>query len=244
MSLRVSADGLSVDRGQRNVLRDVSFSVGPGVTALVGRNGAGKSTLLLTLVGLLAPQVGVVRLGSGQAAGSREACRHLGWMPQHLQFPRHARVNDTVDYAAWLRGVDDGREDAVATALATADLDSLARRRAGTLSGGEVRRLGLACAVVGAPEVLVLDEPTVGLDPLQREDILGRIRDLGTRHCVVLSTHIVEDLTDAADHVLALDQGRIAFDGPLADLAGPDAAHEQVHNALKSVLGSAAGARP
>ncbi len=125
-----------------------------------------------------------------------------------------------VAFAAWANGVPDDRCQKAATgALDVVELNDLAGRRVRTLSGGQRQRLGIACAIAHEPDVLLLDEPTVGLDPLQRVQVRAYLARISERAIVLVSTHMVEDLAQVADRVLVLVDGRIAFDGTVADLA-------------------------
>lgn len=228
----LAAEHLHVRRGGRSVLHGATCGFPRGVTALIGRNGTGKTTLMRSMIGLLPIDSGSVLFHGAPALTSPTALRdlrsRLGWMPQDLSFPKGLRVSEAVDYAAWLRG-SPSRDTAGLRrdALEQTDLADLARRRATDLSGGQARRLGLACALVGDPEVLLLDEPTVGLDPIQRACLLEIVRDLGADRTVVISTHLVEDILATAEHVVALAEGRITHASPLQDLVpkGVDAGH-------------------
>lgn len=237
----LTAEDLVVRRGGTEVLRGVTCALPTGTTALIGRNGAGKTTLLRALLGLLPAASGTVRLSGEQvlatAASRRAFHARLGWMPQDVEFPRGVNVAEAVEYACWLRGrprrsLRAHRE----AALETADLTDLARRPADRLSGGQRRRLGLACALAGEPDVLVLDEPTAGLDPVQREEITGAVRAASHGRIVVVSTHLVEDILTVADRVLALDAGRVVADAPLAEIVPATASAEQARAAVTGLI--------
>jgi ABC-2 type transport system ATP-binding protein len=201
--------------GALTALDDVDLSVAPGeCVALLGPNGAGKSTLVGLATGLLAVQRGRVRVCG---ADPRHAAtrRHLGVMPQSMGFPRTLNAGELVRGAA----VRAGRPAAAAAAaLAEVGVADLARRRAGKLSGGQQQRVALAMALVGEPDLLLLDEPTVGLDVASRRafwQVLARRRDAGVG--VVLTTHILEEAAAMADRVVVLHRGRVvAADTPSA----------------------------
>lgn len=216
---------LEANRGSFH-LGPVDLSVGIGMTVLVGRNGAGKTTLLRTMVGLIRPTAGEVQIAGSDPhhdRQAREARRQIGYVPQGAQVPPAARVEDIVAYAAWLKGVPRsetrGLVDAAMTAL---DITPFARRRARTLSGGERQRVSLAMALVHRPSVLVLDEPSVGLDPVQRVQLRRTLDALAAERAVLVSTHLVEDI-GSEDAVVALAKGRVTFDGRAADLTAGDA---------------------
>lgn len=217
--------GLGVTLGGTEVLRGLTCTFQPGVTALLGRNGAGKTTLIRTLAGLVPTTSGAVLLDGespfGDEAASRGYRSRLGWMPQEPVFPGRVRVLDAVMYAAWLAGARPEREHAEAS-LRRVALSGDRRRRVGAMSGGQRRRLALACATVSNPSVLLLDEPTVGLDPEQRERFLSSITGAGPGNIVLLSTHLMEDVLAVADRVVVLDSGSITIDTELAALRSGD----------------------
>jgi ABC-2 type transport system ATP-binding protein len=206
-------------------------ALGPGVTVLLGRNGAGKSTLCRLLVGFEQPDSGVVTrdgVALDSIARWKRAHARTGWLPQDVRAPASMTVVQYLRYAAWLKG-HPSRDLAglVDEALARTDLHPQRNRRIGQLSGGMARRVGIARAIVHRPSFVVLDEPTVGLDPEQRAGFHQLITDLGTDHVVLLSTHLLEDACALADDLLVLDAGRIRFAGAVGDLpagaADPDA---------------------
>ncbi|WP_447001969.1 ATP-binding cassette domain-containing protein [Saccharothrix isguenensis] len=194
------------------MLSGVDWTIDTGVTGLLGPNGAGKTTLLNLLVGLEKPASGAVRF-QGSSSGT------IGFVPQRFSLVGGMRVVDTVAYAAWVNGVDRrGCADAALRALAAVRLDDLAAARVRTLSGGQRQRLGVAAALAHDPDLLVLDEPTVGLDPAQRMRLREVIADIGRTRTVLLSTHLIEDISHLCQRVGVLAEGRLAFDGTEAEL--------------------------
>lgn len=219
----VVADRLSVQRSGRTVLDDVSFQLDHGVTALVGANGTGKSTVLRVLATLLPVGSGHAALAGHEvstrrgAAGARAV---LGYLSQDPQHSGHLTVREAVEYAAWLKAVPRrSRRARVAATLTDLDLTSVASTKLSVLSGGTRRRAHLAQAVVHEPPVLLLDEPTTGLDPDHRAEFQGFLSRLAQGRTVVLCTHLSEDIDVVADRVIALADGRIRFDGTPAELA-------------------------
>ncbi|PRW64487.1 hypothetical protein CEP50_05875 [Actinopolyspora mortivallis] len=208
-------------RGRR-ALESVDTALPVGVTALLGPNGAGKSTLLGVLSGMLTPQRGRVELNGLDPVRDRRRYREsLGFLPQRFTAPGHLSVAEFVTVSAWWRRVPRAeRKEAVRWALEATGLGERARSRVGQLSGGMVRRVGIAQALVNAPPVLLLDEPTVGLDPRQRNALRGVITELGRERTVLLSTHLTEDVAAVADRVVVLDEGRVSTESTLADLTG------------------------
>lgn len=211
-------------RRKKRVLDGVSWSIEPGVTGLLGPNGAGKTTLLSLLVTLASPQQGRILIGEydvAETAGRNAARRLLGFVPQRFSLANELTVADTVAYSAWVNGV--ARRDcadAAREALELVDLGALSAQKVRTLSGGQRQRVGIAAALAHDPRILVLDEPTVGLDPGQRLRAREVIARLGEDRTVVLSTHLVEDVAHLCGHVGVLAAGRIAFDGTFAELEG------------------------
>jgi ABC-2 type transport system ATP-binding protein len=215
----VALVGVSVKRSRTVVLSDVSIMFAQGVTAVVGPNGVGKSTLLRTLVGLQRPFGGRVLVDGVDVFGRGGAIlntylRRVGWLPQDPGLPSRITARRLVTHAAWLKTIppeDYARE--VDAALELADVAELSDRRLGELSGGQRRRVSLAAALVGGPDVIVVDEPTVGLDPLQRHQFLDRLRALAAQRVVVLATHLLDDVEYGADRWCALGDRGISVDG-------------------------------
>jgi len=217
----VSVSGVSHSYGGRMALVDVSCELPVGVTGLLGPNGAGKSTLMTLLATAVPLRNGSIRFGDIEVgAGAVERVRGLiGYLPQRFEVMELASVRRNVAYAAWAHGLGgDGLEQAVDDALALFDLADRVKSRARSLSGGMRQRLGLACALVHRPPVVILDEPTVGLDPVQRAELRRSIVDLGQHSAVLVSTHLVEDLAGVAERVLVIHQGRLRFSGSVEEL--------------------------
>ena len=210
------AEGLRYRYGETVALDGVSLRVAPGeCIALLGPNGAGKSTMVNIAVGLLVPQQGTVRIlgGDPRHAATR---RKLGVAQQTLGFPNTLTVNELVTGAAVRGGL---RAAAAGPVLAELGLTELARRRVAKLSGGQKQRVQLAMALVTEPALLVLDEPTVGLDTQARRhfwQILARRRAQGT--AVLVTTHLIEESAAVANRVVVLDAGRILADAPPEEL--------------------------
>ncbi|MDQ4075491.1 MAG: ATP-binding cassette domain-containing protein [Chloroflexota bacterium] len=208
--------------GKREVLHGIDLEVGHGVFGLLGPNGAGKTTLLRTLATLLEPSGGRVRLlgyDPGVAEERRALRRRLGYLPQQFGYDGSFTVREFVEYMALLKEVaTDAVDAAVASAIERVGLAERADERLGKLSGGMVRRAGIAQAIVNAPELLLLDEPTAGLDPQQRVTFRALLREVGAECTVVVSTHLVEDVATACTEVALMDEGRLLFRGTPADL--------------------------
>ncbi|ETK34047.1 ATP-binding cassette domain-containing protein [Microbispora sp. ATCC PTA-5024] len=211
--------------GERPALNGVSLTVDGGMTALLGANGAGKTTLMRICVGVLRPDGGRVVVGGhdlGTAAGRRAVKRVLGYLPQELSMYDDLTGREFLDYIALLKGVDDKRvrRDQIEQMLELTGLSEHAGRRLGGYSGGMKRRLGIAQALLAEPELIVVDEPTAGLDPSERMRFRSLLAGLGgARRTVVLSTHILDDAAQTCPNTIVLHQGRVAYQGSTAGLA-------------------------
>jgi ABC-2 type transport system ATP-binding protein len=220
----VGVDGLSRRYGTTHALDDVDLTLERGITGLLGPNGAGKTTLLSILATVGEPDAGrvsVFGLDPRQAAQRVEIRRRLGYLPQELGYHRHFTVAAFLDYVAILKEITDRRHRAeeVARVLAAVGLEPRARTRIRALSGGMRQRLGIAQALLGHPDLLVLDEPTAGLDPEQRLRFRELLSGLPGDPVIVLSTHQADDIAAICPHVVVLLQGQVHFTGTPADLA-------------------------
>lgn len=219
--MSVVLDGLSQGYGRSVVIDQLSVTLRPGITALLGPNGAGKTTLLRTLATVMPPRSGRIRIDDVEIDSERSARRvrdRVGYLPQDFGFDPQMTVTDFVTYAAWMRGVPSGQwRQSVAEALEMVDLTDRRQARMRSLSGGMRRRAGIAWAVVGRPRLVLLDEPTVGLDPRQRLQFRKIISMLGDT-VVVLSTHLIDDVGAVCDRVIVMYGGAARFDGTVAEL--------------------------
>ena len=199
-----------------HALRGVSLDAGPGSFGLLGPNGAGKSTLLRTIATLQRPDAGSIRFGDVDALADPAALRrHLGYLPQDFGLYPHLSAEATLDHFVALEGVHERRvrHDVVRALLARVNLERDRRRAVGTFSGGMRQRLGLAIALAGEPRLLVLDEPTAGLDPAERRRLYDLLAVLAEGIVVLLSTHVVEDVRELCDAFAIVDGGRVVHAG-------------------------------
>ena len=215
--------------GRNHAVAGVNLEAGPGVYGLLGPNGAGKTSLLRMMATVIPPSSGRMRL-LGRDPGSyeprREIRRRLGYLPQNLGYYPAFTVVEFIEYFALLKDMPAARVPAaVAAAVERVDLGLKAKAKLRTLSGGMLRRVGIAQAIVNEPELLLLDEPTAGLDPEQRVAFRALLRDLGQRATVVVSTHLVEDVGAACTQVALMDAGKIVFSGTPAELTARGTEH-------------------
>jgi ABC-2 type transport system ATP-binding protein len=216
--------------GRSRVLDGIDVEFDAGITGLLGPNGAGKTTLLRIVATVLPADVGRVEvLGRDpQTADGRLGIRRrLGYLPQELGLYPRFTAFEFVDYVAILKEFTDrrARHDEVRRVLGLVDLESVAHQRIKALSGGMRRRVGLAQALLGDPDVLVLDEPTTGLDPEQRLRFRELVSAIGEQRTVLLSTHLTEDIAVLGGRVVVLHDGRVRFDGHPRELADLAAGH-------------------
>ena len=213
----VHAEQLRVRAGRHLAVDGLDLRLGTGVHGLLGPNGAGKTTLIRALATVVKPSGGRLTL-LGEAVDGRgdlrRVRRRLGYLPQQFGFYPRFTVREFVEYMAWLKEMPKADvPGAVQRAVERVGLSAKADARMKTLSGGMLRRAGIAQAIVNDPEVLLLDEPTVGLDPEQRLDFRELLRDLGTDSCVLVSTHLVEDVVAACSEVVLVNEGRLVHQG-------------------------------
>lgn len=212
-----SATGVYKRLGSTQALRGVDLRLDGGVTGLLGPNGAGKTTLMRILATVLAPDAGTVRLLGRDPRDPRERTeirRRLGYMPQEPGFHARFTAFEFLDYVAILKEHTDrrARHDEVRRVLARVGLEDVAGKRTRALSGGMRRRLALAQALLGDPRLLVLDEPTAGLDPEQRLRFRELLSELGEERAILVSTHQTEDVAALCPHVVVLAEGRVLAD--------------------------------
>ncbi|BCJ43414.1 ABC transporter ATP-binding protein [Actinoplanes ianthinogenes] len=239
----VHTEGLRVRAGRHLAVDGLDLRLGTGVHGLLGPNGAGKTTLMRALATVIEPAGGKLTLLGESVDGRadlRRVRRGLGYLPQAFGFYPRFTVREFVEYMAWLKEMPKTAvPGAVQRAIERVGLADRADARLKTLSGGMLRRVGIAQAIVNDPAILLLDEPTVGLDPEQRLDFRELLRDLGVDSCVLVSTHLVEDVVAACSDVVMINQGRLVFQGTPDDLIAQgapgdagDSAAERGYSAL------------
>lgn len=231
-----SLAGVSVRRGRSSVVADVNVDLTVGTTVVMGANGVGKSTLLMVLATLISPDRGRVIIAGNEATTRRGRCQaraSIGYLAQEPDFPRECTVAEAVAYAAWLRRIDGPVAAAVDRTLHMLDLGEVGGKPLRVLSGGVRQRVFLAQAMVHQPALLVLDEPTVGLDLVHAAEMRSHVAQLADTRCVVLATHMIDDIVGLDARLLILRDGAIAFDGRSEELAEPG---QRLSDALAGVM--------
>jgi ABC-type multidrug transport system ATPase subunit len=222
--MRLSIQSLSktYSNGTR-ALDDVSLTVPPGMFGLLGPNGAGKSTLMRIVATLQEPDTGSVQLGEIDVLRDKEAVRRtLGYLPQEFGLYPKVTAEELLDHFAVLKGIADrnSRRELVSALLEQTNLQRDRGKQLGTFSGGMRQRFGIAVALLGDPRLIIVDEPTAGLDPEERVRFLNLLAELGQNSIVVLSTHIVDDVSELCSRMAIIDHGRIRLeDEPQAAVA-------------------------
>jgi len=217
----IEASHLTRQFGRTTAVANVSFNIGRNeVVGLLGPNGAGKTTIMRMLSGYLEPTTGVVRVnGEDLGQNAYELQRQLGYLPENLPVYPDMVVVDYLDYVATIKGIPKGeRMRAIKESLHATDMLERALDPIAKLSRGMKQRVGVAQAILGKPRLLILDEPTNGLDPRQTEQMRGLIKQLARRATIILSTHIMQEVEAVCERVLILKNGQVAVDRQLAEL--------------------------
>ncbi|MDP9831103.1 ABC-type multidrug transport system ATPase subunit [Kineosporia succinea] len=245
----VEASDLKVRAGRTLAVDGLTLRLGTGVHGLLGPNGAGKTTLIRALATVLPVTGGdLTLLGHDAARGShlRDIRRELGYLPQQFGFYPKFTVREFVEYMAWLKEMPDREIPAAAQrAIERVGLADQAGQKMKALSGGMLRRAGIAQAVVHDPRFLLLDEPTVGLDPAQRVGFRTLLRELGHDACLLVSTHLVEDVSAACHNVVLMASGQKVWEGTPDELAAAgqdsDPGDSPTERGYSALLGRAGG---
>ena len=202
--------------GKQHVLKDISLSIADGeIVGLLGPNGAGKSTLMKIMVGVWNATNGEVQVP-----------KSIGFLPEQNPLYEDMYVREYLRFFVGLRSKEQGaksQDEIVEQLIARVGLTAEANKRVGQLSKGYKQRVGLAQAMIGDPELLILDEPTTGLDPNQLEDIRALIREMGAQRTVILSTHILQEVKQMCNRVIIIDHGEVKVDKPISEIADLEA---------------------
>lgn len=212
-----------VYRGGVHALQDLNLTIPSGMFGLLGPNGAGKTTLMRILAGILPATEGSIRVGNydGTTERGRTAIKRvLGYLPQDLGMYPDLSAYEFLDYIGILKGLDERkqRQQRVNELLETVALSDVARRKLKTFSGGMKRRVGIAQALLNDPQLLIVDEPTAGLDPEERIRFRNLLSDLAGERTVLLSTHIIEDIAQTCQQLALMKNGRVLFQGTIMSM--------------------------
>ncbi len=240
----MSVAGLCRSYGSWRAVREVSFELGPGVTGLLGPNGAGKTTLLGCLAGITSWDEGTIRIdGIDVSCRPVDGRRRVGFMPERVAFPHDMRVAEYLRFVAAVKAIPRRRRtEAVDEVLASTGLDASRDRIIANLSKGYRQRVGLAQALLGRPPVVLLDEPTAGLDPLNTVDIRDVLAGYANDRAVLLSTHHLSDARSMCDRVIVMSRGTVVYDGAPGGMARTRGEHRRVRLGLRPLAGN--GSRP
>ncbi|HMC64948.1 MAG TPA: ATP-binding cassette domain-containing protein, partial [Gemmataceae bacterium] len=218
----IQVDNLSKFFGPIQAVDSISFRVAQGeIVGFLGPNGAGKTTTMRILTTYLPATSGIARVaGHDVMTESMDVRRNIGYLPESVPLYQEMRVEEYLHYRAKLKGVErKARQKRIDYCLDRCRIREVRRRLNGSLSKGYRQRVGLADAMIHDPAILILDEPTAGLDPLQIKDTLALIRELGERHTILLSTHILSEVEEVCRRVIIINAGRIGLDKNLAELS-------------------------
>jgi ABC-2 type transport system ATP-binding protein len=214
MTLHIDGVSKTYPNGTR-ALNAVSLDVPPGMYGLLGPNGAGKSTLMRMIATLQEPDAGTITLGGIDVVRQKDEVRKtLGYLPQEFGVYPKVSAESLLDHFAVLKGITGrrARKDVVEALLRQTNLWDVRRQKLGGYSGGMRQRFGVAVALLGSPKLMIVDEPTAGLDPAERVRFLNLLSELGQNSVVILSTHIVEDVSEVCTRMAIIDKGEILFE--------------------------------
>ena len=235
----IEADGLSKFYGDFAASRDVTFTIHQGeVAAFLGPNGAGKSTTMKLLTGYLAASTGSARIAGHDMATDRLAgAERLGYLPENGPLYPDMTPRSLLDFFGSARGMSrQRREERIEYVVDLCQLGSVIGKPIGKLSKGFRQRLGMAQVLLHEPDVLILDEPTAGLDPNQIVEVRETIRKLGETKTILLSTHILAEVEAMCSRVLIIDEGRLVYDGTFSDLASDGQSLEEHFHRMTSAV--------
>lgn len=218
MSLEIEIKNLSKNYGKKQALDHVNLTISKGMFGLLGRNGAGKTTLMKTLVTLLKKQQGSITICGIPVEETAEIRKIVGYLPQDFSMYPNMTVYETMDYLGVLSGMSkEERRKRIPKLLKRVNLQDDRGKKVKALSGGMRRRLGIAQAILHNPKVLIVDEPTAGLDPEERVRFRNLLSEIAEERIVILSTHIVGDIEATCENIAVMDQGKILFKGTVED---------------------------
>ncbi|HBE9529079.1 TPA: ATP-binding cassette domain-containing protein [Clostridioides difficile] len=208
---------LNFNYKNKKALDNINLTLTDGVVALLGPNGAGKSTLMRLLVTLYETSIGEIELNNIKYSKNNEKIKaNVGYVPQDFDMYNNINGQEYLEFVAKMRGVSkNDLKKHIQKVISKVNLDKFINKKIGTYSGGVKRRLGIAQALIGDSKLIVMDEPTVGLDPEQRNEFRRLLPEISKNSIVLISTHIVEDIQFNCDKLIILNQGKILYDGTI-----------------------------
>lgn len=219
MSAEIKISGLNQFYGKKQVLKDVNLNIGTGMFGLLGRNGAGKTTLMKVLTTLLPVSRGEVMVCGIPISMEAQVRRITGYLPQEFSFYANMTVYEAMDYLGVLSGLSKAdRQEKIPDLLAKVNLVTKRKVKVGALSGGMKRRLGIAQAILHDPKVLIVDEPTAGLDAEERVRFRNLLSEIAGDRIVILSTHIIADIEASCEQIAVLEEGEIIYNGTVSNM--------------------------
>lgn len=222
-------DNLSKSFKKRQVLKNISCTLDDGVYGLLGPNGAGKTTLMRHITQTYSSKPGVITYNNTPIQKNKEYMLNVGYLPQKFGLFKSLTVREALHLLANLKHMDmKNIDNEIDRVLETVNLENRVNDKIGTLSGGMIRRVGIAQALMGDPHIIVFDEPTAGLDPEERLRFKNIISEVKKNKIIIISTHIVEDVEATCDHLIVMDNGHFLFNGACDDIVA--AASNKVYN--------------
>lgn len=219
MSLTIQIKDLDKYYGKKQALNHINLTIHQGMFGLLGRNGAGKTTLMKTLATLLEKQKGEIRICGIPVEETARVRKMIGYLPQDFSMYPNMTVYEAMDYLGVLSGMSkEKRKQRIPVLLEQVNLQNDSRKKVRALSGGMRRRLGIAQAILHDPKVLIVDEPTAGLDPEERVRFRNLLCEIAEKRIVILSTHIVGDIEATCENLAVMDQGKILYHGTVEAL--------------------------
>ena len=212
--MSIELTGIKKSYGKKEVLHGVDLSFGQGVYGLLGPNGAGKTTLMSIMTGLLEASAGDVKYGGVSVTDKKsEYLKKLGFLPQYPGYYKNYTAWEFLEYMSVLKGIKGNNRKQIDSLLEFVNLTDAAWQKLGAFSGGMLRRVGLAQTLLGEPEVIILDEPTAGLDPIERIRLRNLLSEIAVKRTVIIATHIVSDIEYIANEVILLFGGKVKAQG-------------------------------
>ncbi|NRY59045.1 ATP-binding cassette domain-containing protein [Clostridium beijerinckii] len=216
MNNQLLVENINFSYNKKNILKDISFSCSNGIMSVLGANGAGKTTLMKVLIGANKPSTGKVLLNNENLL--RDSNNMIGYLPQNFDTYDNITGYDFLSYVCDIKNVDSTeKKQHIDKVVEQFNLKMIISKTIRSYSGGYKRRLGIAQAVIGNPNIVIIDEPTVGLDPEQRLEFRHYLSEIGKERIVLISTHILEDVELYTNNILIIDQGSIIFKGSTSD---------------------------